>query len=101
MGAMAQNLSLGFVSQVRDDMIKVDPTLERDKVYAIARISNPGTEDEFYQHAVASYWSCVAFSLKATDAQKDRFLATQDWNLSPEGLNLGLYGLEGHGLHRE
>ena len=95
MGAMAQNLSLGFVSQVRDDMIKVDPTLERDKVYAIARISNPGTEDEFYQHAVASYWSCVAFSLKATDAQKDRFLATQDWNLSPEGLNLGLYGLEG------
>ncbi|HIS19456.1 MAG TPA: extracellular solute-binding protein [Candidatus Spyradocola merdavium] len=95
MGAMAQNLSLGFVSQVRDDMIKVDPSLERDKVYAIARISNPGTEDEFYQHAVASYWSCVAFSLKATDAQKDRFLATQDWNLSPEGLNLGLYGLEG------
>lgn len=95
MGAMAQNLSLGFVSQVRDDMIKVDPTLERDKVYAIARISNPGTEDEFYQHAVASYWSCVAFSLKATDAQKDRFLATQDWNLSPEGRNLGLYGLEG------
>lgn len=95
MGAMAQNLSLGFVSQVRDDMIKVDPTLERDKVYAIAKISNPGTEDEFYQHAVASYWSCVAFSLKATDAQKDRFLATQDWNLSPEGLNLGLYGLEG------
>lgn len=95
MGAMAQNLSLGFVSQVRDDMIKVDPSLERDKVYAIAKISNPGTEDEFYQHAVASYWSCVAFSLKATDAQKDRFLATQDWNLSPEGLNLGLYGLEG------
>ena len=95
MGAMAQNLSLGFVSQVRDDMIKVDPSLERDKVYAIARISNPGTEDEFYQHAVASYWSCVAFSLKATDAQKDRFLATQDWNLSPEGRNLGLYGLEG------
>lgn len=95
MGAMAQNLSLGFVSQVRDDMIKVDPSLERDKVYAIARISNPGTEDEFYQHAVASYWSCVAFSLNATDAQKDRFLATQDWNLSPEGLNLGLYGLEG------
>ena len=95
MGAMAQNLSLGFVSQVRDDMVKVDPSLERDKVYAIARISNPGTEDEFYQHAVASYWSCVAFSLKATDAQKDRFLATQDWNLSPEGLNLGLYGLEG------
>ena len=95
MGAMAQNLSLGFVSQVRDDMIKVDPSLERDKVYAIARISNPGTEDEFYQHAVASYWSCVAFSLKATDTQKDRFLATQDWNLSPEGLNLGLYGLEG------
>ena len=95
MGAMAQNLSLGFVSQVRDDMIKVDPSLERDKVYAIAKISNPGTEDEFYQHAVASYWSCVAFSLKATDAQKDRFLATQDWNLSPEGRNLGLYGLEG------
>lgn len=95
MGAMAQNLSLGFVSQVRDDMIKVDPSLERDKIYAIAKISNPGTEDEFYQHAVASYWSCVAFSLKATDAQKDRFLATQDWNLSPEGLNLGLYGLEG------
>lgn len=95
MGAMAQNLSLGFVSQVRDDMLKVDPSLERDKVYAIAKISNPGTEDEFYQHAVASYWSCVAFSLKATDAQKDRFLATQDWNLSPEGLNLGLYGLEG------
>lgn len=95
MGAMAQNLSLGFVSQVRDDMIKVDPSLERDKVYAIARISNPGTEDEFYQHAVASYWSCVAFSLKATDAQKNRFLATQDWNLSPEGRNLGLYGLEG------
>ena len=95
MGAMAQNLSLGFVSQVRDDMVKVDPSLERDKVYAIARISNPGTEDEFYQHAVASYWSCVAFSLKATDAQKDRFRATQDWNLSPEGLNLGLYGLEG------
>ena len=95
MGAMAQNLSLGFVSQVRDDMLKVDPSLERDKVYAIAKISNPGTEDEFYQHAVASYWSCCAFSLKATDAQKDRFLATQDWNLSPEGLNLGLYGLEG------
>ena len=95
MGAMAQNLSLGFVSQVRDDMIKVDPSLERDKVYAIAKISNPGTEDEFYQHAVASYWSCCAFSLNATDAQKDRFLATQDWNLSPEGLNLGLYGLEG------
>lgn len=95
MGAMAQNLSLGFVSQVRDDMLKVDPSLERDKVYAIAKISNPGTEDEFYQHAVASYWSCVAFSLKATDTQKDRFLATQDWNLSPEGLNLGLYGLEG------
>lgn len=95
MGAMAQNLSLGFVSQVRDDMLKVDPSLERDKVYAIAKISNPGTEDEFYQHAVASYWSCVAFSLKATDAQKDRFLATQDWNLSPEGRNLGLYGLEG------
>ena len=95
MGAMAQNLSLGFVSKVRDDMLKVDPSLERDKVYAIAKISNPGTEDEFYQHAVASYWSCVAFSLKATDAQKDRFLATQDWNLSPEGLNLGLYGLEG------
>lgn len=95
MGAMAQNLSLGFVSQVRDDMLKVDPSLERDKVYAIAKISNPGTEDEFYQHAVASYWSCVAFSLKATDAQKDRFLATQDWNLSPEGLNLGLYGLDG------
>lgn len=95
MGAMAQNLSLGFVSQVRDDMIKVDPSLERDKVYVIAKISNPGTEDEFYQHAVASYWSCCAFSLNATDAQKDRFLATQDWNLSPEGLNLGLYGLEG------
>ena len=95
MGAMAQNLSLGFVSQVRDDMLKVDPSLERDKVYAIAKISNPGTEDEFYQHAVASYWSCCAFSLNATDAQKDRFLATQDWNLSPEGLNLGLYGLEG------
>lgn len=95
MGAMAQNLSLGFVSQVRDDMIKVDPSLERDKVYAIAKISNPGTEDEFYQHAVASYWSCCAFSLNATDAQKDRFLATQDWNLSPEGRNLGLYGLEG------
>ena len=95
MGAMAQNLSLGFVSQVRDDMLKVDPSLERDKVYAIAKISNPGTEDEFYQHAVASYWSCVAFSLKATDAQKDRFLATQDWNLSPEGLNLGSTVLEG------
>lgn len=95
MGAMAQNLSLGFVSQVRDDMIKVDPSLERDKVYVIAKISNPGTEDEFYQHAVASYWSCCAFSLNATDAQKARFLATQDWNLSPEGLNLGLYGLEG------
>ena len=44
---------------------------------------------------MARYWSCVAFSQRATDAQKARFLSTQDWNLTTEGKNLALYGLEG------
>lgn len=95
MGAMGQNNSLSWVSTVRDEVLKVDPSLDRDKVYVIAKVSNPNTEKDFYQHAVASYWSCVAFSLRATDEQKARFLATQDWNLTPEGQNLALYGLEG------
>lgn len=95
MGAMGQNNSLSWVSTVRDEVLKVDPTLDREKVYVIAKVGKPGQDDSFYQHAVASYWSCVAFSLRATDAQKARFLATQDWNLTQEGKNLALYGLEG------
>lgn len=95
MGAMGQNNSLSWVSTVRDEVLKVDPTLDREKVYVIAKVGKPGQGGSFYQHAVASYWSCVAFSLRATDAQKARFLATQDWNLTQEGKNLALYGLEG------
>lgn len=95
MGAMGQNNSLSWVSTVRDEVLKVDPTLDREKVYVIAKVGKPGQDGSFYQHAVASYWSCVAFSLRATDAQKARFLATQDWNLTQEGKNLALYGLEG------
>lgn len=95
MGAMGQNNSLSWVSTVRDEVLKVDPSLDREKVYVIAKVGKPGQDGSFYQHAVASYWSCVAFSLRATDAQKARFLATQDWNLTQEGKNLALYGLEG------
>ena len=95
MGAIGQNNSLSWVSTVRDEVMKVDPTLDRDKVYVIAKVGKPGQDGHFYQHAVASYWSCVAFSQRATDAQKARFLATQDWNLTTEGKNLALYGLEG------
>lgn len=95
MGAIGQNNSLSWVSTVRDEVMKVDPTLDRDKVYVIAKVGKPGQDGHFYQHAVASYWSCVAFSQRATDAQKARFLATQDWNLTTVGKNLALYGLEG------
>jgi len=95
MGALGQNQSLSFVSSIRDDIYAANPELDREKAYTIAHVSNPLDESTFYQHAVASYWSCVAFSLRATDAQKDRFMATQDWNLTEEGKNLALYGIEG------
>lgn len=94
MGAIGQNNSLSWVSTVRDEVLAVDPTLDRSKVYVIAKVAKPTNDNSYYQHAVASYWSCVAFSQRATDAQKQRFMATQDWNLTPEGKNLALYGLQ-------
>jgi len=95
MGAMSQNNEIGWVSDVRNKTYELDQTLDREKTYVIAKVSKPNTENEFYQHSMSCYWSGVAFSKKATDAQKTRFLQTMDWNLSEEGKLYAQYGLEG------
>ena len=95
MGAMGQNNEVGWVSDARNKTYAADESLTREKTYVVAKVSIPGTENEFYAHSMSCYWSGVAFSKKATDAQKTRFMETMEWNLSEEGKLHAQYGIEG------
>lgn len=95
MGALVDNLTTGNLQNRRNAMIQADPTLDRELCYMIAKVSSPGTTDEFWQKESPCYWSATSMSANVSDEQMERYLDIFDWMLTDEGTNFRLYGLKG------
>ncbi|MDR3122039.1 MAG: extracellular solute-binding protein [Clostridiales bacterium] len=95
MGALVDNLTASNLKTRRDAMLKANPSLDREKCYAIAKVASPGKPDEFWQKESPCYWSATSMSASVSEDQMNRYLDIFNWILTDEGKYFKLYGLEG------